>query len=123
MSLPSVSRHLKVLENAGLVSKTRSAQWRPCRLEAKPLRAADAWLASYRKFFDTDFDRVEDQLEQMVADQDASVPTPARQRTPDVKTPKKARAKGNARTGRSQKPTTRKEAIMTDASVTERVSH
>jgi DNA-binding transcriptional ArsR family regulator len=51
MSLPSVSRHLKVLEQAGLVVKGRSAQWRPCRLDPGPLAAADAWMAPYRNFF------------------------------------------------------------------------
>lgn len=66
MSLPSVSRHLKVLENAGLVSKGRSAQWRPCRLEVAALRAADDWLAPYREFFETRFDRLEEHLEAMV---------------------------------------------------------
>ena len=55
MSLPSVSRHLKVLERAGLVVKGRSAQWRPCRLEAAPLNEADAWMAPYRDFFETRF--------------------------------------------------------------------
>ena len=68
MSLPSVSRHLKVLEKAGLVSKSRSAQWRPCRLEVAQLRVADDWMAPYRQFFDTRFDRLEDQLKTMVAD-------------------------------------------------------
>jgi DNA-binding transcriptional ArsR family regulator len=68
MSLPSVSRHLKVLEKAGLVSKGRSAQWRPCRLEAAPLRDADEWMAPYRQFFDIRFDRLEEQLKTMVAD-------------------------------------------------------
>jgi DNA-binding transcriptional ArsR family regulator len=62
MSLPSVSRHLKVLEGAGLVVKGRSAQWRPCRLEAAPLAEADAWLAPYRDFFGTRFARLEQQL-------------------------------------------------------------
>jgi DNA-binding transcriptional ArsR family regulator len=62
MSLPSVSRHLQVLERAGLVVKGRSAQWRPCRLETAPLAAADAWLDSYRDFFETRFARLEQQL-------------------------------------------------------------
>ena len=62
MSLPSVSRHLKVLERAGLVSKGRSAQWRPCRLEVHALEAADEWMATYRVFFESRFDRLEDQL-------------------------------------------------------------
>jgi DNA-binding transcriptional ArsR family regulator len=62
MSLPSVSRHLKVLERAGLVVKGRSAQWRPCRLDAAPLAEADAWIAPYRSFFETRFARLEEQL-------------------------------------------------------------
>jgi DNA-binding transcriptional ArsR family regulator len=68
MSLPSVSRHLKVLEKAGLVSKGRSAQWRPCRLEVGQLRVVDAWMAPYREFFDSRFDRLESQLKSMIAD-------------------------------------------------------
>jgi DNA-binding transcriptional ArsR family regulator len=68
LSLPSVSRHLKVLEITGLVSKSRSAQWRPCRLELAQLRAADDWLAPYREFFDTRIDRLEEHLKTMVAD-------------------------------------------------------
>jgi DNA-binding transcriptional ArsR family regulator len=62
MSLPSVSRHLKVLERAGLVVKGRSAQWRPCRLDAAPLAAADAWMAPYRTFFEARLPRLERQL-------------------------------------------------------------
>src|SRR5215203_2043662 len=62
MSLPSVSRHLKVLERAGLVSKTRSAQWRLCRLETAPLAEADEWLAPYREFFEARLPRLERQL-------------------------------------------------------------
>ncbi len=62
MSLPSVSRHLKVLERAGLVVKGRSAQWRPCRLEAAPLADADAWMAPYRDFFGPRFARLQQQL-------------------------------------------------------------
>src|SRR6187401_3024818 len=62
MSLPSVSRHLKVLERASLVVKGRSAQWRPCRLETAPLAAADEWLAPYREFFEARIARLERQL-------------------------------------------------------------
>ena len=62
MSLPSVSRHLKVLERAGLVVKGRSAQWRPCRLDTAPLAEADAWMAPYRAFFEARFARLEQQL-------------------------------------------------------------
>src|SRR6266496_3605551 len=70
MSLPSVSRHLKVLEKAGLGSKGRSAQWRPCRLEVAPLRAADEWMAPYRRFFESRFDRLEEQLKEMAPGQE-----------------------------------------------------
>ena len=62
MSLPSVSRHLKVLERAGLIVKGKSAQWRPCRLETAPLADADAWLAPYRDFFEVRLARLEQQL-------------------------------------------------------------
>lgn len=68
MALPSVSRHVKVLEGAGLVSKTREAQFRSCRLETLPLEAADSWLAEYRQFFSERFDRLEEQLKTMMAE-------------------------------------------------------
>jgi DNA-binding transcriptional ArsR family regulator len=71
MSLPSVSRHLKVLEKAGLISKGRSAQWRPCRLEVAPLRGADEWMAPYRAFWETRFDRLETYLKTVSAEQAA----------------------------------------------------
>jgi len=62
MTLPSISRHLKVLEHAGLVVKGRSAQWRPCRLEPAPLAEADAWMTLYRTFFESRFARLADQF-------------------------------------------------------------
>jgi DNA-binding transcriptional ArsR family regulator len=62
MTLPSVSRHLKVLEQAGLIVKGRSGHWRPCRLEAAPLAEADAWMAPYRDFFAERFAGLEQQL-------------------------------------------------------------
>lgn len=68
MTLPSVSRHIKVLEQAGLVSKAREAQFRSCRLDAQGLEAADAWLIQYRQFFSARFDRLEAQLETMKAE-------------------------------------------------------
>ncbi|WP_034648146.1 helix-turn-helix transcriptional regulator [Cellulomonas sp. HZM] len=67
ISLPSVSRHLKVLESAGLVSKGREAQWRVCRLEPEPLRRVDDWMAPYREFFGGRFDRLAAQLQAMGA--------------------------------------------------------
>jgi DNA-binding transcriptional ArsR family regulator len=65
MSLPAISKHLKVLENAGLVTRTRTAQWRPCRLEATPLAEADTWLAGYRRFWGDSFDRLDEHLHEL----------------------------------------------------------
>ena len=62
MTLPSVSRHLAVLEKAGLVAKGRAAQWRPCTLETAPLVEADAWMAPYRDFFTDRLPRLADAL-------------------------------------------------------------
>ena len=59
VSLPAVSRHLKVLEAAGLISRGREAQWRPCRLEAGPLQDLDGWLAHYRRFWEGSFDKMD----------------------------------------------------------------
>lgn len=61
-TLPTISRHLKVLEEAGLVVKERSAQFRPCRLDVAPLEAADQWIEQYRQFFSERFDRLGAQL-------------------------------------------------------------
>jgi len=58
ISLPAVSRHLKVLEHARLVTRSREAQWRPCRLDAGPLKEASAWIEHYRRFWDDSFDRM-----------------------------------------------------------------
>jgi len=65
ISLPAISRHLKVLESAGLISRTRSAQSRPCRLEAAPLGHAVTWLDEYREFWDDSFDRLADHLDRI----------------------------------------------------------
>ena len=70
VSLPAISRHLKVLEEAGLVSKSVSAQWRTCRLDPDGLKRADEWMAPYREFFDTKFDQLEQHLKTMVAERD-----------------------------------------------------
>lgn len=58
ISLPAVSRHLKVLEAAGLITRGREAQWRPCRLSPEPLKAVDDWLTVYRRFWEGSFDRM-----------------------------------------------------------------
>jgi DNA-binding transcriptional ArsR family regulator len=65
MSLPAVSKHLKVLERAGLITRGREAQWRPCRLEAAALKPVDDWLETYRRLWSQRFDRMEDLLEQL----------------------------------------------------------
>lgn len=62
ISLPAISRHLKVLEQAGLISRGRDAQWRPCRLEADALRDAAGWIDRYRRFWDKSFDRMDGYL-------------------------------------------------------------
>src|ERR687893_148712 len=65
MTLPAVSKHLKVLERAGLISRSRVAQSRPCRLEAAPLREAADWVESYRRFWEQSFDRLEGYLREL----------------------------------------------------------
>ena len=65
MSLPAISKHLKVLEKAGLISRGREAQWRPCRLEAKPLQEVAAWMEHYRRFWEENFNRLEDYLHEL----------------------------------------------------------
>ncbi|MNK68660.1 Transcriptional repressor SdpR [compost metagenome] len=62
MSLPAVTKHLKVLERAGLITRAREAQWRPCRLEPTPLRELSDWVEQYRRHWDERFDRLEDYL-------------------------------------------------------------
>lgn len=62
MSLPAVTKHLKVLENAGLVTKSRDAQWRPCRLNGAPIKDAVDWMEQYRAFWEESFDRLGEYL-------------------------------------------------------------
>jgi len=65
MSMPAVSKHLKVLERAGLISRGREAQWRPCRLDAGPLKDVASWVERYRRFWEQSFDRLEDYLREL----------------------------------------------------------
>lgn len=65
MSLPAVSKHLKVLERAGLISRGRDAQWRPCQLTAGPLREVADWVEHYRKFWKDSFDRLDEYLQKL----------------------------------------------------------
>src|SRR5258705_7221320 len=67
MSLPAISKHLKVLEHAGLIARGREAQWRPCQLEAGPLKEASDWLEHYRRFWEQSFDRLADYLGELQA--------------------------------------------------------
>src|SRR5579862_3817796 len=69
ISLPAISRHLKVLERCGLITRGREAQWRPCRLEAKPMKEAVDWLERYRKHWEESFDRLDEYLKQLQAEQ------------------------------------------------------
>src|ERR1700728_3720644 len=62
MSMPAISKHLKVLERAGLIARGREAQWRPCRLEAGPLKEVSEFVETYRRFWEESFDRLEDYL-------------------------------------------------------------
>ena len=65
MSLPAISKHLKVLERAGLIKRSREAQWRPCQLKAESLKEAANWIEQYRQFWEANLDRLEDYLEEL----------------------------------------------------------
>ena len=90
MSLPAVTKHLKVLERAGLITKSREAQWRPCKLNGDTLHQASAWLEHYRVFWEESFDRLEAYLK-------ATAP-PEKPSTPPKRTQRKSRkGKGHGR--------------------------
>jgi predicted transcriptional regulator len=65
MSMPAISKHLKVLERAGLIARGREAQWRPCRLQAGPLQDVAGWVEHYRQFWEDSFDRLDDYLQEL----------------------------------------------------------
>lgn len=69
LSLPGVSKHLKVLQRAGLVRQSRNAQWRPCRLEVSRLREASEWVGEYRRFWDESFQRLDEVLQAMIQEE------------------------------------------------------
>ena len=71
MSLPAVSKHLKVLERAGLITRGREAQWRPCRIEPAALKEADDWLEEYRRLWEARLDRLDDYLKELQAKENA----------------------------------------------------
>ena len=66
LSLPGVSKHLKVLQRAGLITQSRNAQWRPCRLEGGRFREASEWVGEYRRFWDESFQRLDDVLQDLI---------------------------------------------------------
>jgi DNA-binding transcriptional ArsR family regulator len=75
MSQPAISKHLKVLERAGLISRGRDAQRRPCHLEAKPLEEANEWLEKYRRFWEQNFELLDGLLDEMKALQKLTKPS------------------------------------------------
>jgi DNA-binding transcriptional ArsR family regulator len=95
ISLPAISKHLKVLEHAGLISRGREAQWRPCRIAPVSLREVDGWLGGFRRFWDENFGRLDDYLEELkakeAAEEAANAAAPAK---------RKVRAKEEKQRGR-----------------------
>ncbi len=89
MSLAAVSKHLKVLEGAGLVSRSREAQWRPCHLEARPLQAVSSWVDEYRRFWERSLDGLSDYLRELQLPEGAD----ASGRSPAPTHPKKKRTR------------------------------
>jgi DNA-binding transcriptional ArsR family regulator len=79
MSLPAITKHLKVLEEAHLITKTRQAQWRPCTLNAEALKDAAGWMEQYRQFWEESFDRLEEYLKTVTSKSNAKGKTDARQ--------------------------------------------
>ena len=76
ISLPAISRHLKVLERAGLITRGRDAQWRPCRIEPEPLKDLTVWLEQYRQLWDERFDRLDEYLRKVQAQADEKGESP-----------------------------------------------
>jgi len=82
ISLPAVSKHLKVLENAGLIGRSREAQWRPCRIEPVALKEVDGWLEQYRQLWEERFDRLDAYLKVLQAKQKKPRVRPKRRSPP-----------------------------------------
>jgi DNA-binding transcriptional ArsR family regulator len=80
MSLPAISKHLKVLEHAGLISRGREAQWRPCRIAPVSLKAVDGWLGNFRRFWDENFNRLDDYLQELKAKEAAQTAKPTKRK-------------------------------------------
>jgi DNA-binding transcriptional ArsR family regulator len=99
MSLPAISRHLKVLEHAGLISRSREAQWRPCRIAPIAFRQVDGWLENFRRIWDENFGRLDDYLQEMKA-QEAAADAPTKAAAPGKR---KVRATKEKQRGRKNK--------------------
>jgi DNA-binding transcriptional ArsR family regulator len=92
LSLPAISKHLKVLERAGLIARGRSAQWRPCRLRAAPLKEVSDWVERYRRHWEQSFDRLDEYLQQLLAQE--RTPSRAKEtKREQPKQPKRGRKK------------------------------
>ncbi len=100
MSLPAVSRHLKVLEHAGLITRSRDAQWRPCRLKAEPLKDAVDWLEGYRRFWEESFDRLDEYLKELQRARAKGTESRSVRKRPAKKTAKRSTGKGRAAASR-----------------------
>jgi len=104
MSLPAISKHLKVLERAGLIARGREAQWRPCRIEARPLKEVSKWVEGYRRFWEESFDRLDEYLRELKAreaknpdSKTVPVETSKARKTPAAKTPPRQKEKKHGR--------------------------
>jgi DNA-binding transcriptional ArsR family regulator len=95
MSLPAISKHLKVLEHAGLISRGREAQWRPCRIAPVALKAVDGWLGGFRRFWDENFNRLDDYLEELKANQPAKAEPQSKRKNKPKPTKEKHRGRKN----------------------------
>lgn len=80
MSMPAISKHLKVLERAGLIARGREAQWRPCRLDGAPLKEVADWVSHYRRFWEESFDRLDGYLRELQRKKNKEKKTDARNR-------------------------------------------
>lgn len=92
MSMPAVSKHLKVLERAGLIARSREAQWRPCRLNASPLKEAASWIEEYRRFWTPYIDALERHLDRMKVSESAKKKSGSKRQKPTRK-PRKGESK------------------------------
>jgi DNA-binding transcriptional ArsR family regulator len=102
MSGPAISKHLKVLENAGLISRGREAQWRPCRIEPKALKVVDDWLERYRQFWEERLDRLEEYLNTLQAEAASEQKAAAGKATNTKATKSKASRKTSRQTKESR---------------------